>query len=292
MIEVFIDRLRSLPEPETARRWQAAKADAGVLVRSAYDLAPAGRTTIEAAIRERVGTSTVVRFETAPKLVCGLELSLDGVKLAWSVSDYLSTLAQDGAASQQRNRQHRLQRRRRRRRRWNPPMPADTLLSDLDLTFGSLRRAREAFVPRLSPREIGTITSVSTGIATVSGLRGVGFEELIQFPGGLSGIAFNLDEDEIGVVLLGDYAHLQAGDEVTRTGRVMDVGVGEALLGRVIDPLGRPLDDLGPPAFAAAPAHRARSQDRSWIAPRSPYRCRPGSRSSTRWFRSGAVSGS
>jgi len=125
-------------------------------------------------------------------------------------------------------------------------MASDTLLPDLDRAFGSLRRAREAFVPDLSPREIGTITSVSTGIATVSGLRGAGFEELIQFPGDLSGIAFNMDEHEIGVVLLGDYTHLQAGDEVTRTGRVMDVGVGEALLGRVIDPLGRPLDDLGP----------------------------------------------
>jgi F-type H+-transporting ATPase subunit alpha len=128
-------------------------------------------------------------------------------------------------------------------------MPSDTLLADLIRTFDGLREAREAFVPNLAPREIGTITSVSTGIATVSGLRGAGFEELIRFPGGLSGIAFNMDEDEIGVVLLGDYTHLQAGDEVTRTGRVMDVGVGEVLLGRVIDPLGRPLDDLGPLAY-------------------------------------------
>ena len=128
-------------------------------------------------------------------------------------------------------------------------MPSDTLLPDLIRTFDGLREAREAFVPNLAPREIGTITSVSTGIATVSGLRGAGFEELIRFPDGLSGIAFNMDEDEIGVVLLGDYTHLQAGDEVTRTGRVMDVGVGEALLGRVVDPLGRPLDDLGPLAY-------------------------------------------
>lgn len=125
-------------------------------------------------------------------------------------------------------------------------MSTDGLLPDLELAFGSLRRARDAFVPDLIPREIGTLTSVSTGIATVSGLRGAGFEELIQFPGDLSGIAFNIDANEIGVVLLGDYAHLHAGDEVTRTGRVMDVGVGEPLLGRVIDPLGRPLDDLGP----------------------------------------------
>src|ERR1700685_4019059 len=125
-------------------------------------------------------------------------------------------------------------------------MRTDTLLPDLDLAFSTLRRAREAFTPNLLVRETGTITSVSTGIAPVSGLRGAGFEELIQFPGGLSGIAFNLDEGEIGVVLLGDYAHLQAGHEVTRTGRVMDVGVGEPLLARVIDPLGAPLDDLGP----------------------------------------------
>ena len=73
------------------------------------------------------------------------------------------------------------------------------------------------------------VTNVSTGIATVSGLPNVGFEELIRFPSGLLGIAFNLDEDEIGVVLLGDYQHLQAGDEVERTGRVTDVAVGDAL---------------------------------------------------------------
>jgi F-type H+-transporting ATPase subunit alpha len=95
------------------------------------------------------------------------------------------------------------------------------------------------------PREVGTITSVSTGIARVSGLPGVGFEELVTFPGGTFGIAFNVDEDEIGVVLLGEYWHLRAGGEVQRTGRVMDVAVGAGLLGRVIDPLGRPLDGNG-----------------------------------------------
>ncbi len=125
-------------------------------------------------------------------------------------------------------------------------MAPDSLLPELDLAFANLRRAREASVPKLVPREVGTITSVATGIAKVAGLPGVGFDELIQFPGDLQGIAFDIDADEIGVVLLGDYTHLQAGDEVTRTGRVMDIGVGEPLLGRVIDPLGRPLDDLGP----------------------------------------------
>jgi F-type H+/Na+-transporting ATPase subunit alpha len=79
----------------------------------------------------------------------------------------------------------------------------------------------------------------------VSGLPGVGFEELVKFPNDMLGIAFNIDEDQIGVVLLGDYQDLEAGDEVTRTGRVMDVAVGEALLGRVINPLGKPLDGKG-----------------------------------------------
>jgi F-type H+-transporting ATPase subunit alpha len=119
------------------------------------------------------------------------------------------------------------------------------LRTSVDHAFAELQHTREAFVPQLRPHEVGLIANVSTGIATVSGLPGVGFEELVLFPGGLLGIAFNVDEDEIGVVLLGDNQHLRAGDEVTRTGRVTDVPVGDRLLGRVIDPLGQPLDGKG-----------------------------------------------
>jgi F-type H+-transporting ATPase subunit alpha len=122
----------------------------------------------------------------------------------------------------------------------------ESLQSVFDGAFAGISQVLEAFTPQLTPREVGTITNVSTAIARVSGLPGVGFEELLVFPGGVFGIAFNVDEDDIGVVLLGDYAHLHAGDEVERTGRVMDVGVGDGLLGRVIDPLGRPLDAGGP----------------------------------------------
>jgi F-type H+-transporting ATPase subunit alpha len=116
----------------------------------------------------------------------------------------------------------------------------------IDRTFANIGQAREAHAPQLNPRETGTIISLSTGIARVSGLPGVGFEEVVKFPGDLYGIAFNVDEDEIGVVLLGDYSHLHAGDEVERRGHVMDVPVGEGLIGRVINPLGRPLDEKGP----------------------------------------------
>jgi F-type H+-transporting ATPase subunit alpha len=126
--------------------------------------------------------------------------------------------------------------------------PPDPLESVFERAFTGLSQGRKRFRPQLTPQEVGTITSVSTGIARVSGLPGVGFDELVKFPGDVFGIAFNVDENEIGVVLLGEYWHLQAGDEVQRTGRVMDVAVGDGLLGRVIDPLGRPLDGNGPVA--------------------------------------------
>lgn len=123
--------------------------------------------------------------------------------------------------------------------------PLGLLETAVDRAFADLREARKAFAPQLTLREVGMVVEVSTGVAIVSGLPGVGYEELISFPGGLLGMAFNLDEDQIGVVLLGDYQHLQAGDEAERTHRVMDVAVGDGLLGRVIDPLGRPLDNKG-----------------------------------------------
>ncbi len=115
-----------------------------------------------------------------------------------------------------------------------------------DSAFAGMRQAREAFAPQLAPREVGTITSIATGIAKVSGLPGVGFEEVLRFAEDLYGIAFNVDEDEIGVVLLGDYWQLHAGDEVERRGHVMDVPVGDGLIGRIVNPLGRPLDGKGP----------------------------------------------
>jgi F-type H+-transporting ATPase subunit alpha len=107
--------------------------------------------------------------------------------------------------------------------------------------------------PSLTLRETGQVQSVRPGIARITGLSGVRADELVCFPrvgvgsggGPLLGIAFNLDPEEVGVILLGDSQDLQAGDEVYRTERVMDVPVGEALLGRVITVLGQPLDDRG-----------------------------------------------
>jgi F-type H+-transporting ATPase subunit alpha len=98
----------------------------------------------------------------------------------------------------------------------------------------------------LAAREVGRVVSVGQGVARVRGLPGVRAEELVSLHGGLLGLAYNLDPDEVGVVLLGHGPHLAAGSLAHRTGRILDVPVGEGLVGRVVDALGRPLDDRGP----------------------------------------------
>jgi F-type H+/Na+-transporting ATPase subunit alpha len=130
--------------------------------------------------------------------------------------------------------------------------PHSRLLQPLfEQLFSDIDTGIDQFVAQIELHEVGLVTRVTTGIAQVSGLPGVGSEELLRFPGStlfpndIYGIAFNLDEDDIGVVLLGNYWHLQVGNKVERTGRVMDIGVGDELLGRVIDPLGKPLDGKG-----------------------------------------------
>jgi F-type H+-transporting ATPase subunit alpha len=126
---------------------------------------------------------------------------------------------------------------------------SSTIRSTLDTLHTLLEQGRLNVEPDLNAQEIGLVTSVSTGIAMVRGLPNVGFDELLYFGNDLYGIAFNLDEDEVGVVLLGDAWRLNVGDDVKRTGRVMDIAVGTELLGRVIDPLGRPLDGSQPPVL-------------------------------------------
>jgi F-type H+/Na+-transporting ATPase subunit alpha len=121
-------------------------------------------------------------------------------------------------------------------------MPLNELNKTIDETFNQLSKGCQNYVPAFTPREVGSVTSVSTGVVKVSGLPNAGFEELLKFPNNLFGIAYNIDENEIGVILLGEETQLNAGDEVERTGRVMDIPVGEGLIGRVINPLGEPMD--------------------------------------------------
>ncbi len=139
-------------------------------------------------------------------------------------------------------------------------MPSD-LSAAMDATFDSMRRARESYRPRLVLSETGTVISVSEGIARISGLPGVGYEELVEFEGGVLGLAFDLDEESVSCVLLDTSSGLRAGSRVARTFRVMDVPVSDGLLGRVIAPTGAPLDGEGPiSAGARMPVERAAPQ--------------------------------
>jgi F-type H+-transporting ATPase subunit alpha len=128
-------------------------------------------------------------------------------------------------------------------------MPINQFTKTINSTFELLDKRRGSHTLSFIPREVGIVVRVSAGIVKVSGLPGVGFEELLKFPGGLFGIAYNIDEDEIGAILLGEDALLNAGDEVERTGRVMDIPVDDALIGRVINPLGEPMDGKSSFAF-------------------------------------------
>jgi F-type H+-transporting ATPase subunit alpha len=119
-----------------------------------------------------------------------------------------------------------------------------------DEAFAAVASALAAQRPELRSVETGTVSHVTKGIARVRGLPGVKADELVLFPAGLSGIAANLEPGGVGVILLGDSGALAAGDTIRRTGRVIDVPVGPGLLGRVVDALGRPLDDGGPVRFA------------------------------------------
>ena len=109
-----------------------------------------------------------------------------------------------------------------------------------------LRQQIDNYEQRVQVDEVGTIISLGDGIARVHGLDKVMAGELIDFPHGVAGLAMNLDEDQVGAVLLGDYTELSEGDQVKRTGKIMSVPVGDAMIGRVVNALGQPIDDKGP----------------------------------------------
>src|SRR5437868_6135535 len=109
-----------------------------------------------------------------------------------------------------------------------------------------IRQQIESYESKISVDEVGTIITLGDGIARVYGLDKVMAGELLSFPHGVAGIAMNLEEDQVGVVLLGEYTEIKEGDQVKRTGRIMSVPVGDALIGRVVNSLGQPIDDKGP----------------------------------------------
>jgi len=122
-------------------------------------------------------------------------------------------------------------------------------MAELTISPEEIRSAIENYVssysPEVSREEVGTVSEVGDGIARVEGLPSAMTNELLAFEGGLLGIALNLDVREIGVVLLGDYQHIEEGQQVRRTGEILSVPVGDGFLGRVVNPLAQPIDGLG-----------------------------------------------
>jgi F-type H+-transporting ATPase subunit alpha len=122
---------------------------------------------------------------------------------------------------------------------------AEITLNPEEIT-GALRRNLEGWSPSMEAETVGYVSAVGDGVARVRGLPAAMASELLEFPGGVIGVALNLDEDSIGAVIMGDSSKIEEGDEVRSTGRVLSVPVGDAMLGRVVDPLGNPIDGKGP----------------------------------------------
>ncbi len=132
-----------------------------------------------------------------------------------------------------------------------------------------IQKEIEQFETHIDVRQVGRVIEVGDGIAQVYGLSGVMSGEMLEFPGGIQGLAFNLEENSVGVIILGDYLKIQEGDEVRTTGQLLRVPVGEAVLGRVIDPLGNPLDGKGP---ITATEYRFVEENAPGVADRQPVR--------------------
>jgi len=109
-----------------------------------------------------------------------------------------------------------------------------------------IKQRIESFDARAEARDVGTVIAVTDGIVRIHGLADVQYGEMIEFPGGSFGLALNLEQDSVGAVVLGEYKHISEGDTVKTTSRILEVPVGEELLGRVVDSLGNPIDGKGP----------------------------------------------
>ncbi|MBH27113.1 MAG: F0F1 ATP synthase subunit alpha, partial [Chloroflexi bacterium] len=109
-----------------------------------------------------------------------------------------------------------------------------------------IKQQIEDFDSQVNVVDVGTVVEIGDGIAQVHGLSGVAFNELVEFEDGTSGIALNLEEDSVGVVILGNTQSIKEGSEVRSTSRIAEVPVGENLVGRVVDALGNPIDGKGP----------------------------------------------
>ncbi len=195
------------------------------------------RDRVRKTLEDRLDAPAAITFECAPAMAWGVELRGSGQRIGWTPDAYLDSLedklraALDKAAAQKLS---------------GGRIIRTSLQSVLDDTLEALSFVRGETAAGPWIEEYGVVTYIGQGIARVHGLPNVKSEELVRFEGGLLGMTLNLDPGDIGVVLLDDASTVESGSEVRRTNRVLDTLVGEKLLGRVIDPLGRPLDARGP----------------------------------------------
>ena len=145
-----------------------------------------------------------------------------------------------------------------------------------------LREQIENYEQAVAVEEVGSVISVGDGIARIHGLERCMAGEMLEFPHDVFGIALNLEEDQVGAVLLGEYTQIREGDTVKRTNKIMSVPVGDALVGRVVNPLGEPLDGKGPIADRQSATRWNASRRAWWTGSRCASRCKPASRPSTR----------
>ena len=155
------------------------------------------------------------------------------------------------------------------------------LTINADEIAAALQRHVTDYTPEVSAEQVGRITEVGDGIARISGLPMVAVNELLEFEDGTLGIALNLDEDTVGAVVLGSDAHIEEEQLVRATGRILSVPVGDGLLGRVVNPLGEPIDGKGPIAVDRDPPARGPGAGHRGPPAREASRSRPGSRPST-----------
>ena len=219
--EVFTRRLRELDSKAKQLLDDALKnSSPPAVVRSAFDLPADQKVAIKNTLNETFSAAVRIKFEDSQDVICGIELTANGQKVAWSISSYLTGLSKkvSDLVSTQPAPTIKATPKRTLRKRPSLSMTPSLLRSQepndcFSRIFATRNRARlrrlhqgrESFTARLTPHEVGIVTKVSTGIATFSGLPSVGYEEIVTFPGSLFGIAFNLDEKEVGVILLGDY---------------------------------------------------------------------------------------
>ncbi len=231
MIDVLLERL-----PDDIRQSLGSKTP--LSIDSAHLIPDQRQQVIIEHIRGRHGDVGPVTFHLDPDLICGIRLRFADQTVLWSLSQHLNTLRgildETGLLESE------------------PPdgggvIPITEKKLDklLENAFRRIRQKTAGLAFEISPVEIGNVVAVTEGIAQVTGLPNIGSDEMVRFENGGLGIALDLSPESVGVMLLCDHTRIGAGDTVYRLHRVMDVAVGDPLLGRVIDPLGQPLDEAG-----------------------------------------------